>query len=109
VHDVADHVVHRRALRDRHLRLSDRPHPGDLVRGAAEEMQDPHAALEPFPADTDELLGRPLEPGRHHLSVAVPGGPEALPVGVPPDDPVLEQLADLPFVVAHRGVREWES
>ena len=63
-------------------------------------MQDPHAALEPLPADLDELLRRPLEPGRHHATVVVPDGAKPLPVaGIAPDDPALDEVADRPPVV----------
>ena len=48
-----------------------------------------------FLRDADELVGRPLEPGRHHHAVVVPDGAKALPVaGVAPHRPVLDQLAD---------------
>ena len=51
---------------------------------------------------SDELVGRPLEPGRHHPAVVVPDAAEALPVaGVAPDDPALDDVADL-LPVAHR-------
>jgi hypothetical protein len=95
-------VVDGGALRDRHLRLRDRARALDLDRRAAEEVQDPDAALEALPADADELGRRPLEPGRHHAAVLVPDGAEALPVaGVAPDGPVLDQLADALPVVGH--------
>ena len=92
------------SLGDRHLRLRDRAIPGEVDRRATEEMQDPRAALETLSADTDEVLRLTLEPGRHHVPIVVPDRAESLPVAsIPPDDPVLDKLADRELVrlVAH--------
>ena len=90
---VALDVVHRRALRDGHLRLGDRPLALHVDGRRTEEVEDPHPALEALPADADELVRGALEPGRHHAAVVVPDRPEAVPVaGVAPDDPVLDEL-----------------
>ena len=76
---------------------------GDVDRAAAEEVEDPHAALEPLAADPDEVGRWPLEPGRHHPPVVVPDGREALPIaGVAPDRPILDQLADQLTVIGQR-------
>src|SRR5262249_49292888 len=93
--DVADDAVHLGALGARHLGLPDRTVAGDVDGGAAEEVKDADAPLEPFTADADELVGRPLKPRRHHPAVVVPDAAEALPVArVAPHDPVLDQLSD---------------
>ena len=90
------------ALRDRHLRLRDRPRAGQIDRRAAEEMQDVHAALEALAADPDELPSRALKPGGHHEPVLVPDRGEALPVPrISPNRPVLDQVADQTAVLAH--------
>src|SRR3954451_13621506 len=95
----ADHVagdpVHRRTLRDRHLRLGAPAVAGDVDRRAAEEVEDADAALEACAARGDELRGGALEPGRVHLPGRVPDGGEPLPVaGVAVDGPVLDDLPD---------------
>ena len=102
-HNVDLDVVDDRPLRDRHLDLGDRPRARDLDRLPAVEVQDLHALLPPRLAPGDELVGRPLGPRRHHPPVVPPDRAEPLPVaGVAPDDPVLDQLADLQAVgLAH--------
>ena len=46
-------------------------------------------------ADPDEVFLRALEPGRHHVAVLVPAGPERLPVpGVPGVRPGLDHIPD---------------
>ena len=83
-------------LRDRHLRLCDRPVAGDLDRAAAEEVEDADAAFEALAGDADEVGRRPLEPGRHHEAVLVPDRREAFPVArVAPQHPLLDHPADL--------------
>ena len=104
--DVALDPVHRGALRDRHLGLRGRAVAHDVDRGAAEEMEDPDASLESLAADADELVGRPLEPRRHHPAVVVPDRAKPLPVaGVAPDRPVRDQLANRLRVSARCHVR----
>ena len=49
---------------------------------------------QPSLRDADEVVGRALEPGRHHHAVVVPDGAKARPVaGVAPHGPVLDELA----------------
>jgi hypothetical protein len=101
-HDVADDLVDRRALGDRHLRLRDGAITHHVDRAPAEEVQDARPALEALPAHADELGGRPLEPRGHHPAVVMPDRREALPVaGVAPDRPVLDELADREAVSCH--------
>jgi hypothetical protein len=58
-------------------------------------MQDAHALVVALLADPDEVVGRALEPGRHHAPVVMPDGAEFLPLArVAPHRPVLDQLAD---------------
>src|SRR5207344_1966142 len=93
--DVALDALHVGSLRDRHLRLRHGPVSGDVDRGPAQEVEDAHAVLEALAADADEVVARPLEPGRHHPAVVVPDRAEPLPVaGVAPDDPVLDEAPD---------------
>ena len=48
-----------------------------------------------FLADPDEVFLRALEPGRHHVAVLVPAGPEGLPVpGIPGIGPGLNDVSD---------------
>ena len=91
---VDKHAVHRRALGDRHLGLADRAVAVQVDRGAAEKMQDADPALPARLVHGDEFVAGALGPGRHHHTVRVPDGAEALPVaGVAPDCPVLDQVA----------------
>src|SRR5262249_17929892 len=53
------------------------------------------AACEGFGAFDNELGGRALKPGRHHVSVGVPHGAEPLPfAGVAPEHPVFDQVTN---------------
>src|SRR5437660_1421417 len=93
--DVAQYAVDRRALRDRHLGLRDRTLAGDVDRRAAQEMQDADAFVPALAAHFDELLGRTLEPRRHHPAVVMPYRAKALPIaGVAPENPVFDDFTD---------------
>src|SRR5262245_45798914 len=99
-HHVADDAVDRGALRYRHLGLGNRAGALDIDRGAAEEMQNPHAARVALLGDPDEFLERALEPGGPHLPVGVPDGAEAIHhQGIAPDRPVFNQLPDCARVI----------
>src|SRR5204863_8580991 len=94
-----------RALRARHLRLSDCPVACDVDRRAAEEMKNAHALVPALAAHFDEALSRSLEPGRHHHGARMPDGLEALPLArIAPDRPILDDFADAQFLgQVHRG------
>src|SRR5579862_3306149 len=92
---VADHAVDLAALHDRHPGLRDSPRPGQGDPAAAGEVQDVDPAGHALLADPDEVLLRALEPGRHHVAVLVPAGPEGGPVGgVPGVGPGLDHVPD---------------
>src|SRR5580700_2854619 len=93
--DVADHAVDRAALHDRHPGLGDGARSGLGDPDAAGEVQDVDTAGGALLADPDEVFLRALEPGRHHVAVLVPAGPERLPVpGVPGVRPGLDDIPD---------------
>src|SRR5436190_15670042 len=54
--DVAEHLVHERALRNRHLGLGHGAPGGYFNRHAAQKVEDADAARPPLATDTDELV-----------------------------------------------------
>lgn len=99
---IAADIVHIGALGDGHLRLSGGPVTRDLDGRAAVRVQDAHAPFPALPADLDELVAGPLEPGGHHPAAGVPDRAEAFPVArIPPQDPVVDEGADLVLVRTH--------
>src|SRR5215472_8240464 len=102
---VADDVVDAGTLRDRHLGLRDGARARNVDRRTAEKMQDADAAFVTLLAHLDEFVRSALEPGRHHTSVVMPHGAEAVPhKGIAPHCPVLNQVADGTLVFDFAGI-----
>ena len=58
-------------------------------------MQDADALVPALATHFDELLGRTLEPRRHHPPVVVPYGAKAFPIArIAPQYPVLDDFTD---------------
>src|SRR5258706_6923958 len=97
--NVTDYTFNIAPLGDCHFSLRNCVVADDLDRDPSEEMQDTHAALPALFADTDKFIGTPLKPGCHHAPVGMPHLAKSLPIaGVAPDDPIFEQIANLPAV-----------
>src|SRR5215467_13530439 len=78
-HDIAKHSVDLVALRDRHFSLRYCALAFDIDAHSAKHMHDAYAPVVAFLADADEVLVRTLKPGRPHLAVPMPDGPETIP------------------------------
>src|SRR5215472_15355301 len=70
-------------------------------------MQDAYAARPAFIVNFNEFLKAALKPGRHHATIRVPDGAEAIPQPcVAPHGPVFHEFADHDFIggdVGHCG------
>src|SRR5262249_52678166 len=97
--NIAGHAFNVAALGDRHFGLRNCVIADEFNRDPAEEMQDAHTAPPAFLTDTNELIGSPLKPGRHHAPIGIPYLPKSLPeASVTPDHPIFEQIAYLTVV-----------